>query len=287
MNWLILSLLTALSVASQDAWVKKFFSHLNHYEMAVVPLVFSLPLLIATLFFTEVPEIDNTFLVYFLLSLPLNAFSIILYMKAIKLSPLSLTLPYLAFSPVFMLFTAYLFLDEIPEPAGVVGVIIICIGAYILNLEKGLKSFFDPLKAAIKEKGSWLMMIVALLYSIAAPVGKKAILHSSPAFFSITFFIVLTFFMAACFFFQIRFKHLIRQPVKGLCAGFFFFSHIMCHGFAVSLVNVTYMISVKRLSIIFGITYGRLFFGEKNTLLRLVGAFIMICGAVLITVFGN
>jgi hypothetical protein len=38
MLWLILSLLTALAVATQDAWVKKHFSHLSAYDMLAFPL---------------------------------------------------------------------------------------------------------------------------------------------------------------------------------------------------------------------------------------------------------
>jgi len=46
MLWLILSLLTALAVASRDAWVKKHFSHLTAYDMLAFPLLFSLPLVL-------------------------------------------------------------------------------------------------------------------------------------------------------------------------------------------------------------------------------------------------
>ena len=147
------------------------------------------------------------------------------------------------------------------------------------------KQFFSPFKAILKEKGARLMLVVALLFSILAPIGKKAIIHSSPAFFSYSFFIVLTFFLTVCFFNKINFKNIFQQPLTGVVAGIFLFCHIIFHGFAVSMVNVTYMISVKRFSIIFGIVYGRLFFGEKNTISRTIGASIMIVGAVLITLF--
>lgn len=283
MEWFLLSLLTALAAASQDAWVKKFFSTYNAYEMVVLPMIFSLPLLIFAFFFVEVPKLDNTFTTCFLLSLPLNALCLVCYMKAIKISPLSLTLPYLAFSPVFMILTGFLFLGEKPEISGITGIITICAGAYILNLGDNLKHFFSPFKAILNEKGSQLMLLVALLFSILAPIGKKAIIHSSPAFFSYSFFIVLTFFLILCFFHKINFKNIFKQPLRGVVAGVFLFCHIIFHGFAVSMINVTYMISVKRLSIIFGILYGRLFFGEKNTIIRSIGAIIMIAGAVLIT----
>ena len=283
MDWLILSLLTGLSVASQDAWVKKFFSDFNPYEMSVIPMIFSLPVFLPALYFVDVPPLDKTFAVWFILSLPLNTLSIILYMSAIRRSPLSLTLPYLAFSPVFMIFTGYLFLGEIPEATGIAGVVIICIGAYILNLTDGIRHFFTPFKAVTKERGSLIMIFVALLFSIAAPIGKKAILHSSPEFFSISFFTVLTFFMCLCFYSKISFRRISKKPLTGFGAGILFACHVLFHGFAVALVNVTYMISIKRFSVIFGIIYGRFFFKEENTLLRLVGGVIMISGAALIT----
>jgi drug/metabolite transporter (DMT)-like permease len=115
MQWLILSLLTALAVSSQDAWVKKFFSDFSPYEMSMYPLMYSSPLFIISMCWVPVPALDATFFWCFLLSLPINGISLILYMKAIKISPLSLTLPYLAFTPTFMILTGYLFLGEMPN----------------------------------------------------------------------------------------------------------------------------------------------------------------------------
>jgi hypothetical protein len=61
MLWLILSLLTALAVAPQDAWVKKHFSHLTAYDMLAFPFLFSLPLFAVTVPFIPVPPLDDTF----------------------------------------------------------------------------------------------------------------------------------------------------------------------------------------------------------------------------------
>jgi drug/metabolite transporter (DMT)-like permease len=48
---LILSLFTALAVSSHDAWVKKFFSDLNPYQMAAYPIFYSIPLFFTMSFF--------------------------------------------------------------------------------------------------------------------------------------------------------------------------------------------------------------------------------------------
>jgi drug/metabolite transporter (DMT)-like permease len=286
---LILSLLTALAVASQDAWVKKHFSHLTAYDMLAFPFLFSLPLFAITIPFISVPPLDDTFYWCFVVSMPLNLIPLFLYMKAIQESPLSLTLPYLAFTPAFMIFTGYGFLGEIPNLWGLAGIVVTCIGGYVLNLESGRHSFWAPIKAVFKETGSWLMLIVALMFSFSAVIGKKGILHSSPLFFTMTFFAALSFLtlVALLALGKIHLKTFRDDWAKGLVAGALFFVHALSHGFAISMVKAGYMISVKRLSALIGIIYGRLFFKEKYIAVRFVGACLMVAGAVLITLWGR
>ena len=289
MIWLILSLLTALAVASQDAWVKKHFSHLTAYDMMAFPFLFSLPLFAITLPFITVPPLDVTFYWCFLISLPLNFIPFLMYMAAIRVSPLSLTLPYLAFTPAFMIFSGYVFLDEIPNSWGLVGIIITCIGGYVLNLEPGRHSILAPIKAVFKETGSWLMLIVALIFSFSGVIGKKGILHSSPLFFTMTFFAALSFLGVVVLLIldKIRLRTFRDYWAKGVIAGALFFVQALTHCFAISMVKASYMISVKRLSALIGIGYGRLFFNEKYMAVRLVGAGLMVGGAVLITFWGK
>jgi len=56
-------------------------------------------------------------------------------------------------------------------------------------------------------------------------------------------------------------------------------SHELFHGWAISITKAAYMISIKRLSVLFGIVYGGVFFKEKNIVIRF-------CGAILITIKG-
>ncbi len=288
MLWFILSLLAALAVSSQDAWMKKFFSHLSPYEMAVCPLLYSLPLFAIAVLFVPVPRLDSVFFWSFLVSVPLNSVAFVLYMKAIKISPLSLTVPYLAFTPAFMIVTGYMFLDEMPNIWGIFGILIICAGCYILNIEPGKWSFLTPFKSVFKETGSWLMLILSFLFSFAAVIGKKAILHSSPLFFTLSFFAVfnLTLFLFLLIFRKIRVKTFREEILKGVIAGGVFFLHALFHGLAISLTKAAYMISVKRLSVVFGVIYGKLLFKEANIGFRLSGALLMLAGTILITLQG-
>ena len=285
MLWLLLSLLTALSVSAQDTWVKRFFSEMTTYEMAAYPLIYSLPLFAAAAPFVPRPPLGSEFAWAFAVSVPLNAVGFLLYMRAIQVSPLSLTVPYLAFTPVFMLCTGYLFLGEIPGSRGVAGILTICLGGYILNIDPGRWGLLAPFRAILEETGSWMMLVVAFVYSFTSVIGKKAILHSSPLFFGVWFYIVfnLCLILLLRLSGKIRFAAFRESPIKGFLSGVFLCLQTLLHCFAVSLVEAAVMISVKRLSILFSILLGRAVFKEQHASIRFSGALLMLAGTLLIT----
>jgi drug/metabolite transporter (DMT)-like permease len=286
--WIIPALLTAFFAASQDAWVKRHFSGMTAYEMMAYPLTYSLPLFLAALPFIHIPSLDRIFAVYFLLSLPVNGFGLLLHMQAIRISPLSLTLPYLAFTPVFIFLTGYLILGETPSAWGGVGVCIIAAGGYVLNINPAEFSPLAPLRAFGREKGAVLMFMAALIYALGAVAGKKAILHSSVMFFGVVFFICLNsgFLAGVLLLKKTNVTRMRRMPFRGLVSGGLFFVHIICHGWSISMTKAVYMIAVKRISILFGVLYGGWVFREKHMLYRLLGAGLMVGGAILVTLKG-
>jgi len=288
MLWIFIAIITALVVATQDAWIKKHFSHLSSYEMAVIPMFFSFPMFAVTLVFVKIPPVDMVFLACFLLSLPLNGICFTLYMRAIQSSPLSLTLPYLAFTPVFTIVPGYMFLGELPNVWGGAGILLTVIGSFVLNLDP--QAAHAGLRSAhlTREPGSILMLLVAFLFGFAVVIGKVAILHSSVMFFTVLFFAALNLSMVLVLWMtgKLDLRTFSEKPAKGVVAGVLLFLHAVFHGWAVSLTQVVYMISVKRLSILIGVLFGGLFFEEKNIPIRAAGTLLMLAGAVLIMIIG-
>lgn len=287
--WFIPAILTAVAVASQDAWIKKWFSHLSPIEMFVLPLVFSLPLTLLTLAFVPVPTLDGVFYASFIISLPLNAVPFILYMKAIRRSPLSLTLPYLAFTPVFMIPTGYLFLGELPDIWGMMGIATVCTGGYVLNIDVRHWSVLEPLRSVFRETGSWIMLIVSFIFGFSSVVGKLAILHSSVMFFQMSFFATLSITLLLIFGIagKLNFAALFAHPGKGVIAGVLLYLHLLFHGIAIAMTKAAYMISIKRMSILVGVIYGGFFFAEENIVIRFLGSLLMFAGAVIILIAGE
>ncbi len=289
MTWVVLSLLTALAVASQDACTKKFFSHLTVSEMAAHPLVYSFPFFVAATLLAPKPETGTAFYIYFIAGIPINGVAFMMYMKAIQISPLSLTVPYLAFTPVFMILTGMMFLNEKPDVWGGVGIVATCAGSYVLNLTPGKFNYLDPFKAVFRETGSWMMLLTAFLYSFAAVIGKKAILLSSPLYYSVAFFAAFNFTLVLSLVLMGKIRPIIFKTVsgKGVFLGCLVFAHILLHGFAISMAKAAYMVSVKRLSILFSIVYSKIIFRETNLRIRFYGAALMLAGAVMISLKGT
>ncbi len=288
MNWFIYAFVCALSLATADALSKKTLNdNIDPYIVAWVRIGYTIPFMVFIIPFIDIPELDSVFFVVTFLSLPLDVVAVLLYMRAIKISPLSLTLPFLSLTPIFLIGTSYIILGEKPDKSGFLGVILVVIGAYLLNIHTVRRGYLEPFKAIAGEKGSVLMIIVAFVFSLGACLGKIAVQHSDPIFFSVTYSLLLSLVLFLIISSKTKhfFSKVIFRPVPFLLIGMLMAIMMITHLKAVSLVDVSYMISVKRLSILFGVIYGVVFFKETNIKERFLGASVMITGIILISVF--
>jgi len=287
MLWFIYSLFAAISASTKDLFSKRGLKRIDEYIVAWSLRIFALPFLLPLLLFIQIPDIDTVFWYALLTSVSLNVITSILYMKAIKISPLSLTIPMIALTPMFLLLTSPLIAGEFPSSFGIIGIFLIVLGAYTLNVQKVSKGFLSPFKALKKEKGPIIMLCVAFIYSITANMDKVAIQHSSPFFF----LIVANIFLSSILFPIVLFKsrknlHQISPNIKSLVPiGLFSALTLIFQFNALVLAIVPYVISIKRTSIIFSSLYGFFIFKEKHMRERLSGAIIMVLGILLITLF--
>jgi drug/metabolite transporter (DMT)-like permease len=287
--WVSFTLVSAFTLATSDALTKKVLTLHNVYLTAWLRLLFPLPLLAAALFFVRVPALDGEFYKASLAALPLEIIAVILYSKALKVSPLGLTLPFLSMTPLFLIGFSYIILGERVSLSGAFGILLTAIGGYILNLGEFRKGILEPIIAIKKEKGSVFMILVALIYSVTSPLGKTAIEHSSPIFFGIAYYTVLAFAFAPVALYKGRNEIgmissagvLKKMVLPGVSNAVMVLSHML----AMSMTEVAYMIAVKRVSLLIGVLYGYLFFGETAMRQRLAGTVLMFSGFLLILLF--
>ena len=127
MTWFVLSLTAALSIAARDISIKTF-GDLDPSEIAILELFWALPYFFLGYLLIEIPPLDQTFWITFVLSVPINVLAYVLYLYAIKISPISLSIPFLAFTPAFMVLTGFFILAETINLWGGMGIGLIVLG---------------------------------------------------------------------------------------------------------------------------------------------------------------
>ncbi len=284
MAWFIFAILTAFFESTKDVFSKKGLKHIDEYVVSWSLRFFALPFLIPLLFFIEIPSLGGRFWTALFIGGSLNILTTILYMKAIKYSDLSITVPMVAFTPLFLLATSPLIVGEFPTLPGLIGVFLIVTGSYVLNFKEKYKGYLFPFKALLKEKGPKLMLIVAFIWSITSNIDKIGLQNSSPIFWviAVNIFVTLALFPIMLYKSQISINQFKTDLKALLPIGLFSALTLIFQMTAISLTLVIYVISIKRTSSVMSVLFGCLIFKEKDIGERLVGTMIMILGVLFI-----
>lgn len=281
-GWVLYGLASAWGVATADAISKRTFTHLTPFGMSLLRLLYTVPLLSLGWWWVALPALSWPFFLTVAAALPLETAANLCYMRALKLAPLSLCAPLLAFTPVFLIGSGWLVLGERLAPGGIGGIFCLTLGSYLLQLQEWRRGWLAPLTALWRAAGPRWMLAAAALYSLTSALGKKAVLYSSPVFFGLfypsAFGLVL---LSAAPWSQTRVGDLLRQrPLWGLVAGAAMALSILCHFQGISLAPAAYLIAVKRTSLLFSVLYGGLWLAEGHLYSRLAGALVMLAGVV-------
>ena len=289
-SWLYLSLGCAFFTALAAAFSKLLLRKNNIYFVGWIRFLVSAPILFAVVValrpsFSVLPGFWKT--VAILLPFELAAF--LLYLEALKVSPLSLTFPLLGFTPVFSVLASFLVLREKLSAWGIGGVALVTLGAYLLNADTLKYGALQPIKSIYKEKGSLLMFVVAFIYGITSSLGKRAVLLSNPLAFPALYYAIFFFVLLPLVLIKRReIMPLLdrRDILLSLALGISFALAILLHFKAISLVKVSYMVSAKRLSLLISVALGAIVFKEKNIGFRFLGASVMIAGVLVLSLWG-
>jgi uncharacterized membrane protein len=287
MLWPIFALSAAVFASLKDIFSKHGIkqANLDEYETSWSLKFFSLIPLLPLLLFIKIPHLGNYFWIALFIGGGLNTLTSILYMKAIKHSDLSLTIPMITFTPLFLLITSPLIVHEFPNIYGLIGIILIVFGSYILNLKERHRGYFAPFKALIKENGPKLMLLVAFIWSITSNIDKIGVKNSSPIFWAVANAIFWAITLSTIMLIKSR-KSIKYVPVNLkvlIPIGIFEGLAAVTQMTAINLTLVAYVISIKRTSAIISVLSGYFIFKEKGIRERLIGVIIMVAGVILIT----
>lgn len=279
----IFAILTCIFFGLQGTYGKVLTKQFHSAIITWAMFSFSLPFLLIFLIVSGIPRIDIfTFGWATLTSFLINVIAFNLFFKALSLSSLSLTMPFTAFTPLFLIPVAYTILGELPDLKGSSGIALIILGAYGLHADSG--NLLQPFRNFFLNKGTRYMLIVALLWSVSATVEKAAVLSSSPEFYGVVIYSLLS----AAYLPYIYFYHreatknipgnLMKISLLGIITGVMILFQFTSYEYLLA----SYVIAFKRAGVIVSVLLSYLLFKEERIFKNLIFTALMVAGVILI-----
>lgn len=220
-------------------------------------------------------------------SVVLNVGANLSFLQAVRVSPLSLTIPYLSLTPVFATLLSVPLLGERPSGMQALGVVLVVGGAFWLQAPSGGRASLGKVwRALAKERGSLLMILTALCWSLAAPLDKLAIQASSPVFHAVVMLSGITLCGIVILAARSELAKLRVAPSTVRLVGFSIgltAIGLILNFLALKIVWVGFVETGKRaMGSILALVWGRAIFSEPVGLNKLVAVALMASGVGLI-----
>ena len=290
MTWFYLALISAVFSALAAISEKKVLFKLDALDfsffVSLVTLIFSIP------FFFDAPldiSLSTPLIILFAKAI-LSALAFLCVMLAIKNLEISEALPLLALSPGLVAILGVLLIQDTLVLNEWIGLALMLIGTYILELRKDDKSFFDPFKSLLRLNKYKYVFFALILFSITSLIDRVLLKDFKlPAY---TFMAYQQLFFAVIFttIILIRNKK-INEIIKPLNKNIIYLILIISvftviyrytQIEATKIAAVALVLSVKRLSVLMAVIIGGKLFKESNVLKRLIAAVIILTGLVIL-----
>lgn len=284
---LLLVISTSLAWAGLDLSRKFLTDAMRPIPMVVVLTAGQVALMGVWLLVEGVPSLKPGYAWPAAGSVVLNIVSNVMAVRALALSPLSVTIPYLSLTPVFTTGMSALILGEIPKVPHVAGILLVLAGAVKLAMTEGQAESLRGLVKTIREEGgSWRMIVVALMWSTAGPLDKMATAQASAPFHGVVIGAGIVLGLLVVLAFERRLGELRGfhgHPlalVAGMIAGG---AALVLQLMAMQLVFVNLVEGFKRVaSLAAAALFGKLLFQEAVTRARLLAIGLMAVGVMLL-----
>lgn len=286
--WVWYSLFFALLSSIGISITKKLTSRMNLFLLILAQGIFLSPFMLPIILLSGgIPHPFPSFYSLIFIAAILDFFAAIFSMYAIKVSPVSLISPISSFNPVFTTIIAFLTLHEILSPTKILGIVIIVLGAYLLNVSELKGGMLLPFKKLFTNRGVLFFLLANLIWAITPIFQKQAIFQTEPVVPLFTSFfeglVVMAFFIPLVLTktknqipqIQKNWKLLLFLAPLGALAQWAAFT-------AFSLAPLGIVTAIFKTSVLFTIIIGGVFLKEERIKERLLGGAVMVLGTILI-----
>jgi uncharacterized membrane protein len=185
--WFIMALLSAVLAGIRRSGEKSLLSKLDHFTLGWLVQLASLPFVVGALLVTHSwlnplhlggqfwwPLGAVTILFY-----PVNTW---LFYKALHGGELSKVLPVQSIMPMLTMFLSWVLIREAPTTMAVLGIALIVLGLYVINLNG--KKLHNPFRPFLEDKSTLYMLGSTAAVALVGPLDKLAVNASNPLFYT-------------------------------------------------------------------------------------------------------
>ncbi|MDX1411954.1 MAG: EamA family transporter, partial [Nitrospirales bacterium] len=122
-SWAFLALLAAFIESLKDLCSKSSLHSVSPQLTGLVASAVPIPLLLISLWLTKPwPTIEPGYFLALAVGGSLNVVGMFQFMRALQASDLSLTIPFISFTPIFLLVTSPLLVGDVPTHQDILGI---------------------------------------------------------------------------------------------------------------------------------------------------------------------
>ncbi|MBN1293802.1 MAG: EamA family transporter [Candidatus Latescibacteria bacterium] len=232
----------------------------------------------------------STFAFVTALTVVITAFATIIQIALLQQKDISRSIPYLSFIPIFMVPWSVALLGEMPSDIALLGIVITCLGAYIINVGEHT-GILGPLKSIVSNKASLLMLVVAFCLAFNTVCDKIAITAAS-AFTYIYIWSVSSTVVMGLISLTRNSVHSIKIALTDkhvVVQALYWVSGYSCQIFAIGAAvgiqsGTTYVRALTLLNVLFTVIFGGALFREENLIRKSLATLMMVGGSVLIII---
>ncbi len=277
--WILFAVISGIFVSLRELYIKKFIKQTP--EIISFTTRFYGSIVFITLSFQGNIIVKNppVFISITSLTVIITAIATLIRLRLIKSEDLSLTTPWLGCIPIFVVVWSMLIYRELPDIPALIGIVLVCIGAFTINLQGG--------RFKVNKPSLW-MLLVAILLGFTTSVDKIAIGASS----AITYSLIWTISSAVLMYSVARTKtrkvllvdkHLIFQAVLWVIE--FLFQMLAVQNISQISSGQTYVKTLTMLNIVITTVISSILFRERDRRKRILSALLIFVGAVIVVLY--
>lgn len=199
-----------------------------------------------------------------------------------KYADVSMVYPITTSSPLFIMIWAYFILDERVTPFGILGIILVLVGCYVMNVTKGKGN-----KSGLY--GILIAVLAAFLYSFGAMADKMGVASVNTHLY----IMLMADFMALYSIMFTTVSHrksiTLHKKIKikvqwklVVIGGLVMAASTITYRLGLIDMQISYASALRQLSSLFGVLMGIFFLKESYGMQRIVGSIVIITGIICI-----